>query len=89
MEKKINDKNFPNLVENVNLDNQEKTWIPGRINTNGTEPWQKVFILLYTKDKTKNLKAGREKKRHITCRRAIKQMMADLSSKTTDIRIIQ
>ena len=63
--KKLMTKKFPKFGGKCQPRQTRKTWIPGRTNTNGIEPWQKVFTLLYTKDKTKSLKAGREKKRHI------------------------
>ena len=54
-------KNFPNLIKDMNINNQEVQWSPGRMNSKTPIPRHVVIKLSEAKQKIRILKATRDK----------------------------
>ena len=82
---KIMKENFPNLVEEIDMQVQEAQRVPKKLDPKKTTPNHIITKMLKVKNKQKILKAAREKKR-VTYKGVLRRLSADLSKETLQAR---
>ena len=77
--------NFPNLVEEIDIQIQEAQGVPNKMDTKRTTPKHIIIKMPNVKDKEKILKAARENQR-VTYKRVPITLLADFSKETLQAR---
>ena len=77
--------NFPNLVNETDIQVQEAQRVPNKLDPNRTTPRHIIIQMPKVKDKERILKAAREKQR-VTCKGVPLSLSADFSKETLQAR---
>ena len=81
---KIMKENFPNLVKEIDIQDQEAQRVPNKLDTKRTTP-RHIIKMPKVKDKDRILKAAREKET-VTYKRVPITLLADFSKETLQAR---
>ena len=77
--------NFPNLMEEIDIQVQEAQWVPNKMNPKRSKPRHIIIKMQKVKEKEWILKAGGEKQL-VTYKGAPIRLSADFSTETLQVR---